>query len=283
MTSRVWEAEAETGARQAHGLAAADWSVQDVPLLAELADLLGPVPVDEREPEDPFEGSGVLEVSSWAERNSGAARDSARETYAHIIVDEAQDLSPMQWRALGRLGRRASWTVVGDPVQSSWRDPEESRQAMELALGDQPRHRHELRTNYRNSAEIYEYAARFAKRAMPDADLPEAVRKTGFPPEHFADLDEAVTAALGSVEGTVGVITALDAVDGVRERLAGRLAAEPRLVVLTDLDAKGLEYDAAVVIDPDAISGESPAGLRTLYVALTRATQRLYVVAPREH
>jgi DNA helicase IV len=51
-------------------------------------------------------------------------------------------------------------------------------------------------------------------------------------------------------------------------------------VVLTDLDAKGLEYDAAVVLDPDAIAAESPAGLRTLYVALTRATQRLYVVAP---
>jgi hypothetical protein len=280
------DAEAEAGprpsARAGAGYPEADWSVQDVPLLAELADLLGPVPVDEREPEDPFEGSGVLEVSSWAERNAATARDNARETYAHVIVDEAQDLSPMQWRALGRLGRRASWTVVGDPVQSSWPDPEESRQAMELALGDQPRHRHELRTNYRNSAEIYEYAARFAKRAMPDADLPEAVRKTGFPPEHFSDLDEAVAAALGSVEGTVGVITALDAIDGVRERLSGRFAAEPRLVVLTDLDAKGLEYDAAVVIDPDAISAESPAGLRTLYVALTRATQRLYVVAPQE-
>ena len=280
------DAGAEAGARPSAGAGAAysdaDWSVQDVPLLAELAELLGPVPVDEREPEDPFDGSGVLEVSSWADRNPAGARDNARETYAHVIVDEAQDLSPMQWRVLGRLGRRASWTVVGDPVQSSWPDPEESRQAMELALGDQPRHRHELRTNYRNSAEIYEYAARFAKRAMPDADLPEAVRKTGFPPEHFADLDEAVTAALGSVEGTVGVITALDAVDGVRERLAGRAATEPRLVVLTDLDAKGLEYDAAVVIDPDAISGESPAGLRTLYVALTRATQRLYVVAAPE-
>jgi len=272
----------ETGneaAERTRGLDA-DWSVQDVPLLAELDDLLGPVPEDEREPEDPFDGSGVLEVSSWADRNPTARRDSSRESYAHIIVDEAQDLSPMQWRVLGRLGRRASWTVVGDPVQSSWPDPEESRRAMELALGDQIRHRHELRTNYRNSAEIYEYAARFAKRAMPDADLPEAVRKTGLPPEHLTDLDEAVTAALASVEGTVGVITALAGFGSVRERLADRIAGEPRLVVLTDLDAKGLEYDAAVVLDPDAIAGESPAGLRTLYVALTRATQRLYVVAP---
>jgi superfamily I DNA/RNA helicase len=82
------------------------------------------------------------------------------------------------------------------------------------------------------------------------------------------------------VEGTVGVITTLAAYDEVSARLAGRLEAEPRLVVLTDLDAKGLEYDAAVVLDPDAIAGESTAGLRTLYVALTRATQRLYVVTP---
>jgi hypothetical protein len=260
--------------------AAGAWSVEDVPLLAELDQLLGPVPVDEREPEDPFTGSGVLEVSSWVDRNPAARRDAGRETYAHVIVDEAQDLSPMQWRALGRLGRRASWTVVGDPVQSSWPDPEESRQAMELALGDQRRHRHELRTSYRNSAEIYEYAARFARRSMPDAQLPEAVRKTGFPPEEFAALGPAVDAALESVEGTVGVITTLAAFDAVAADLAGLIEAHPRLVVLTDLDAKGLEYDAAVVLDPDAIAAESPAGLRTLYVALTRATQRLYVVTP---
>jgi DNA helicase IV len=257
-----------------------DWSVEDVPLLAELDQLLGPIPVDEREPEDPFADSGVAEVSSWGERNPATKRDSTRETFAHVIVDEAQDLSPMQWRVLGRLGRRASWTIVGDPVQSSWPDPEESRQAMELALGDQKRYRHELRTNYRNSAEIYEYAARFAKRAMPNVELPEAVRKTGFPPEEFTDLDAAVQAALEAVEGTVGVITTLVAFDGVSARLAGRTEENPRLVVLTDLDAKGLEYDAAVVLDPDAIAAESPAGLRTLYVALTRATQRLYVVAP---
>ena len=257
-----------------------DWSVEDVPLLAELEQLLGPVPVDEREPEDPFADSGVAEVSSWGERNPAVRRDTGRETYAHVIVDEAQDLSPMQWRVLGRLGRRASWTVVGDPVQSAWPDPEESRLAMELALGDQKRYRHELRTNYRNSAEIYEYAARFAKRAMPDVELPEAVRKTGFPPEEHADLDTAVQAALTAVEGTVGVITTLAAFDGVSASLAALAEREPRLVVLTDLDAKGLEYDAAVVLDPDAIAAESPAGLRTLYVALTRATQRLYVVAP---
>jgi DNA helicase IV len=85
--------------------------------------------------------------------------------------------------------------------------------------------------------------------------------------------------ALAAVEGTVGVIAAL----GARDRVAGLLAdrverADGRLIVVNALDAKGLEYDAAVVVDPDAIEDESPAGTRTLYVALTRATQRLYVV-----
>jgi ATP-dependent exoDNAse (exonuclease V) beta subunit len=151
---------------------------------------------------------------------------------------------------------------------------------MELALGEQRRYRHELRTNYRNSAEIYEYASRFAKQAMPDVELPEAVRKTGFPPEEFSSLEPAVQAALEAVEGTVGVITTLSAFESVSAGLEPLTSASPRLVVLTDLDAKGLEYDAAVVLSPDSIAAESPAGLRTLYVALTRATQRLYVVEP---
>ncbi|HEV3174285.1 MAG TPA: UvrD-helicase domain-containing protein [Actinocrinis sp.] len=255
-------------------------SVEDVPLVDELAQLLGVPPAPEVEEEDPFEGTGVTELSSWAERTgSGARRERVREAYAHVIVDEAQDLSPMQWRVVGRLGRRASWTIVGDPVQSAWPDPRESAEAMDAALGDRARHVHELRTNYRNSAEIFEYASRYARKAAPDAVLPDAVRSTGFAPEERTDLAGAVDDALAAVEGTVGVIAAL----GARERVAALLAdrverADGRLIVVNALDAKGLEYDAAVVVDPDAIEGESPAGTRTLYVALTRATQRLYVV-----
>jgi hypothetical protein len=266
---------------------AASWSgeetsVEDVPLLDELAQLLGTPPVPDVEEDDIFAGTGVSEISSWAERSGGGARrEQARESYAHMIVDEAQDLSPMQWRVLGRLGRRASWTIVGDPVQSSWPDPQESAEAMRTALGDRPRHVHELRTNYRNSAEIFEYASQYAKKAAPDTLLPNAVRSTGFPPEHRADLAAAVDDALAAVEGTVGVITALRD----RDRVAGLLTAPVeqaagRLVVVNALDAKGLEYDAAVVVDPQAIEDESPAGTRTLYVALTRATQRLYTVGP---
>jgi hypothetical protein len=256
-------------------------SIEDVPLLDELAQLLGTPPVPEPEDEDPFADSGVAEVSSWADRSAAVSRrERVRESYAHVIVDEAQDLSPMQWRVLGRLGRRASWTIVGDPVQSSWPDPEESAEAMRTALGSQPQHVHELRTNYRNSAEIFEYASQYAKKAAPNATLPDAVRSTGFPPEHRTDSATAVDEALAAVEGTVGVITALGAADVLTEALRERIqAAEGRLIVVNALDAKGLEYDAAVIVDPDAIEHESPAGTRTLYVALTRATQRLYICA----
>jgi DNA helicase IV len=264
-----------------------DFSIEDVPLLDELTQLLG-TPPQENEEEDAYAGlfadSGVAEVSSWADRTADSARrERVRESYAHVIVDEAQDLSPMQWRVLGRLGRRATWTIVGDPVQSAWPDPQESNQAMQAALGDRPRHVHELRTNYRNSAEIFAYASTYAKKAAPDATLPDAVRTTGFPPEHRAELSAAVTDALAAVEGTVGVITSLGEASATAKALSAQLEqAAGRLVVINALDAKGLEYDAAVVANPAAIELESPAGTRTLYVALTRATQRLYIVEAGE-
>jgi hypothetical protein len=264
-----------------------DYSVEDIPLLDELTQLLG-TPPQENEEEDVYGGlfadSGVAEVSSWADRAADAARrERARESYAHVIVDEAQDLSPMQWRVLGRLGRRATWTIVGDPVQSAWPDPQESERALQAALGDRPRHVHELRTNYRNSAEIFAYASQYAKKAAPDARLPDAVRSTGFLPEHRDSLEAAVAEALAAVEGTVGVITSLTEAQATAAALGSQVEqAAGRLVVVNALDAKGLEYDAAIVVDPTAIENESPAGTRTLYVALTRATQRLYICEPRE-
>jgi DNA helicase IV len=184
----------------------------------------------------------------------------------------------MQWRVLGRLGRRATWTIVGDPVQSAWPDPDESAQAMDTALGERPRHVHELRTNYRNSAEIFAYASQYAKKAAPRATLPDAVRSTGFPPEHRTDLHAAIDEALAAVEGTVGVITPLTTAAALTQAVQAQLEQSGgRLIVVNALDAKGLEYDAAIVVTPDTIEHESPAGTRTLYVALTRATQRLYI------
>ncbi len=85
----------------------------------------------------------------------------------------------MQWRMVGRRGRTATWTVVGDPAQSSWPAPEEAAAARAAALEKKLVHSFHLSTNYRNSSEIYAHAAAYAGRVGLDADLPRAVRSTG--------------------------------------------------------------------------------------------------------
>src|SRR5690606_1611268 len=147
-------------------------SIEDVPLLDELGVLLGAPP-----PESPDRlDEEVEELTTVTERefSSPEPTDDGEpyDGYAHILVDEAQDLSPMQWRMLARRGKTASWTVVGAPAQSAWPDAEESAAAMEEALGTRPRRRYTLSTNYRNSAEIFEYAGTVIRRELPDVELP---------------------------------------------------------------------------------------------------------------
>jgi DNA helicase IV len=300
-----------------HGWTHDDFSVEDVPLVDELRYQVGDVPEDLSEVDDPLAhlvDENMPELTTITDREFSGPRTTVRtddDTYAHVLVDEAQDLSPMQWRMVGRRGPAATWTVVGDPAQSSWPRPAEAQEARDLALygdGDgagagrsaqwlqihRPRHRFHLGTNYRNSAEIYRYAAQYADRVGLDADLPHAVRTTGIDPEERAveDLAAAIRDAVGelleAVAGTVGVVvpvarraevTALLADDpAYADALAGGDAA--RLVVLTGVDTKGLEFAGIVVADPEAIAAESPTGRATLYVVLTRATQRLVTIEP---
>jgi len=122
------------------------------------------------------------------------------DPFAHVLIDEAQDLSPMQWRMVGRRGRAASWTIVGDPAQSSWPVPEEAAAARAEALEGKQLHEFHLSTNYRNSSEIYEHAAAYAQRVGLDADLPTAVRSTG---EHPTVLRERVTSPGGTTAAAV--------------------------------------------------------------------------------
>jgi len=263
-------------------------SVEDVALLDELDELLGTPPAPPRRSADPYTVQGVREVTTYADRVA-AARAQAVERpadyreYAHIVVDEAQDVSPMQWRMIGRRGSIASWTVVGDPAQSAWAgDPAETARARDAALGSRRRSEHVLTTNYRNSAEIFAVAADVVRKAEPDIELPVAVRRSGVPPRHVVTTElptEVRRAALGllaEVEGTVGVV----ATQATRDEVAGWLAGlQPaRLQTVTSLEAKGMEYDGVLVVEPGAILTESPSGRRTLYVALSRATQRLTTV-----
>ncbi|MFE4452323.1 HelD family protein [Streptomyces sp. NPDC056796] len=264
-------------------------SVHDVALLDELQTLLGtparPKRKREADPLDQLTGLEELMPQREETQRERAERLAAERTeYAHVIVDEAQDLTPMQWRMVGRRGRHATWTIVGDAAQSSWSDPDEASAARDEALGKRPRRHFTLTVNYRNPAEIAELAARVLALAMPGMESPAAVRSTGVVPrfETVRDGDLASTVReearrlLAEVDGTVGVVVAMD------RRAEARAWLEElgeRVVALGSLEAKGLEYDATVVVSPAEIADESPAGLRVLYVALTRATQQLTVVS----
>ncbi|MBX4179908.1 HelD family protein, partial [Streptomyces geysiriensis] len=264
------------------------YSVHDIALLDELQAVLGaPARPRKRRELDPLDQlTGLEELMPQREetqRERAERLAQERTEYAHVIVDEAQDLTPMQWRMVGRRGRHATWTVVGDPAQSSWSDPDEAAAARDEALGTRPRRRFELTVNYRNPAEIAELAAKVLALAMPGSPSPTAVRSTGVEPRFAvvgASLEEAVRAEaarlLELVDGTVGVVVAMNRREEARRWLAG---LGDRVVALGSLEAKGLEYDATVVVSPAEIADESPAGLRVLYVALTRATQQLTVVS----
>ncbi|MFD9786452.1 HelD family protein [[Kitasatospora] papulosa] len=264
-------------------------SVHDVALLDELQTLLGtparPKRKREADPLDQLTGLEELMPQREETQRERAERLAAERTeYAHVIVDEAQDLTPMQWRMVGRRGRHATWTIVGDAAQSSWSDPDEASAARDEALGNRPRRHFTLTVNYRNPAEIAELAAKVLALAMPGMESPAAVRSTGVEPrfETVRDGDLAGTVReearrlLDRVDGTVGVVVAMN------RRAEARAWLEElgeRVVALGSLEAKGLEYDATVVVSPAEIADESPAGLRVLYVALTRATQQLTVVS----
>jgi DNA helicase IV len=225
------------------------------------------------------------EVTTFADRTHRSQRDlSADESYgdyAHVVVDEAQDVSPMQWRALGRRARSGTWTVVGDWAQSVWPHPEETREAVDAIAGRRRVRRHELTTNYRTSTEIAALAAQVLQLIDPGATPPAAVRSTGHDPvvrTGLTDLDAAVRDAvdevLDQVTGVIGVVATADDVAGLRALLGD----VPRLQVLDTWQAKGMEFDGCVVVSPEHIAVETPAGLRSLYVAVTRATQRLVVL-----
>ena len=291
-----------------------DLSIEDVPLIDELRYALGDVP--ERTAEDSeyadHLGGDLQELTTASEREyaptgRGWAPPTHRiedDPFAHVLIDEAQDLTPMQWRMVGRRGRAASWTIVGDPAQSSWPVAEESARARAEALEGKQVHEFHLSTNYRNSSEIYEYAAAYAERVGLDADLPTAVRSTGEHPtvlEDVPDLEKAVRDEVvrlaGEVAGTVGIVVpaarraevnswlaswpelAEDAPSAAASVAGGSPSGEDRVVVLTGLDTKGLEFDGIVVVRPQEIEDESATGRATLYVVLTRATQLLSTVS----
>ncbi|MEW5354446.1 ATP-dependent DNA helicase [Streptomyces sp. 16-176A] len=300
------------------------WTVADVPLLDEAAELLGEddrvvraraereretqiayaqgvldvsyasrtYEFDDKDDEDSeiLSAHDIIDAERFAERQeeddhrSAAERAAADRTWAfgHIIVDEAQELSPMAWRLLMRRSPTRSMTLVGDPAQTAeaagvgaWSD------ILEPYVGDRWEHTR-LGVNYRTPAEIMDVAAAVVRAEDPGFTPPSSVRSTGVRPWARATDDlpgavEKAVAELTPAEGRLAVIAPRD----LHRRLAARLdgvtaGAEPdltRQVVLLDpRQAKGLEFDSVLVVEP------ARYGTSDLYVALTRATQRLGVV-----
>jgi DNA helicase IV len=206
--------------------------------------------------------------------------------YGHVIVDEAQDLSPMQLLTISRRAIDGSLTILGDVAQATgpvvyraWEElepylPEEAEIEIE-----------ELRHAYRVPAEIMELALPLLDRIAPDVEPPVAYRRGGAPPR-IVKVDEAgllaaalqEASALASTDGLLAVI--------VPRSLAASAPEEDPLdelsvPVLTPRHAKGLEFDHVVVVEPAAIAEDGEQGLRELYVALTRPTKTLVVVHAR--
>ena len=247
------------------------WTASDVPLLDEARVLLG-------------------------SRHPSTEADELR-TYGHIVVDEAQDLTPMQLRMLARRSLSGSMTVVGDIAQATGpRAPLGWEEVIAHLPGRRPARMVELSVNYRMPAEIMALAAQVLAAAAPGLLPPDSVRSTDVPPAFVAaeagELGRAVSGTADEevravADGTVALITAPSLVEPVSQGLeaAGvsfgrgdRQGLDGQVTLLPVGVAKGLEFDSVVVVEPARIVAESAQGLRALYVALTRTTRRLTIV-----
>ncbi len=322
------------------------WTPADAVLLDEAAELLGEDDTAEREraerkrEADEAYAAGVLEIlameEDWdtellrptdvvdasvlADRSREVDHASAAEraaedrtwTFGHVIVDEAQELSPMAWRVLMRRCPSRSMTLVGDVAQTGARDGAGSWHEVLSPYVAARWRREALTVNYRTPAEIAEVAADVLAVIDPSQAPPESVRESGVPPRAVGVPESALAhqvstttrAAADDVidaegNGRVAVLAPAARVDALRARLAadalpvgdssadgavvderGAADLEVAVVVSTVAEAKGLEFDAVVLVDPTGIVEESPRGLNDLYVALTRATRSLDVVHP---
>ncbi|WP_436771714.1 HelD family protein [Yinghuangia sp. YIM S09857] len=323
-----------------------EWTVADVPLLDEAAELLGEddslaraaaeaerrrqiayaqgvldlsygsrtQEFEDRDDEDSevLSAHDLVDAERLAARQeeldfrTSAERAAADRTwaYGHIVVDEAQELSAMAWRLLMRRSPTRSMTLVGDPAQTSEPGGCGSWERILMPYVEGRWERFRLGVNYRTPTEIMEVAADVMRAADPAFEPPESVRSTGVKPwsRHTADVPGAVAQAVAreragdggnegadtgpgggdaggavQVEGRVAVIAPPEFLDAVGAAIPyAERGVEPDLtrpvVLLDPKQAKGLEFDSVIVVEPAAFA------LADLYVALTRATQRLGVV-----
>ncbi len=303
------------------------WTVDDVPLLDEAAELLGEddqaaraqAAADARRREEELayarevlrtSGAGALvSAETLAERfaETGPRLTTAERaaadrtwTYGHVVVDEAQELSPMAWRALLRRVPTRSLTIVGDVAQTA--SPAAARDwasALDPVLGGSWRLA-ELTVNYRTPASVADLAVRVGGAAglavtplRSARDVPDAVQVATVAPADLTDvvvrtagaaLERWTGLAEGEVTGRVAVVAPDELVEELHRALrtawpgstASGSGADAPLTVLGPRESKGLEFDAVVLVEPARVLASSAGDL---YVAMTRPTQALHVVA----
>jgi DNA helicase IV len=304
------------------------WTVADVALLDELAELIGPdveaTEADRAQAAAAFaervealqfarkvleqsgDAAAMMTPEMLADRFAGGgqartlaerARDDRTWAFGHAVVDEAQELSPMQWRLLARRVPSRSMTVVGDVAQtgsaagtSAWADVLDVHAANRWRI-------EELTVNYRTPAVVMEPAVQLLAAAGIPVKAPQSAREGDWPPRGRqlprGDDRAMVAAALDAVRaddaalggGRFVVIVPRSGTGAPAAAIRAGLADQPagddladRVDVLSVDDVKGLEYDGVVLVDPAAVVAQSRRGVNDLYVALTRPTQRLTVL-----
>lgn len=204
------------------------------------------------------------------------------QTFGHIVVDEAQQLSPMQWRTLMRRCPGRSMTIVGDLAQSGPTTPPAQAWSDVLAPFVEERFsHHRLSVNYRTTAEILQSTEHLLAKIAPDQRLSRSLRH-GESPQTVVTAPHHVRQTLGTLTAEVerkhpgeliGIICPTDHMPMLAE-----YATELNVSIIPAPEARGLEFDTVIILDPDRIQKAGDAGLRDLYVAQTRATKRLISV-----
>lgn len=216
--------------------------------------------------------------------------------YGHVVVDEAQELSPMQWRLLMRRCPMKSFTIVGDIAQTSAASGALSwSEALEPFMGDRFR-LDELTVNYRTPAQIADAATAVAQAAGLRITTPQAVREGDWPPL-FSPTDQAgllaellrvlpaeLQYAAGGLQAVIVPEQKLESYRAALTEVYGQRVGTgsggmvQNIVVISARESKGLEFDGVLIVEPAELVSEIDGGVGDLYVAMTRTTQRLHVV-----